>query len=121
MAKLDAHPTVVRHRQSAAKMSSSVMDAQEVRRLCLDAGADDVGFVLIARPELDDQRADILQVYPWTKSLISIVCKMNREPIRSTARSVANLEFHHTGDRTNEIASSIVSALEAQGHRAVNP
>ena len=35
---------------------------------------------------------------------MSIVCKMNREPIRSTARSVANLEFHHAGDRTNEVA-----------------
>jgi ferredoxin/putative sterol carrier protein len=46
---------------------------------------------------------------------------MNREPVRSSARSVANLEFHHTGDRTNEVASAIVSALEAQAHRAVNP
>ena len=80
-----------------------------------------MGFVSIGRPELDDQRADILRVYPWTKGLVSIVCKMNREPIRSTARSVANLEFHHTGERTNEVASSIVRALEAEGHRAVNP
>ena len=46
---------------------------------------------------------------------------MNREPIRSPARSVANLEFHHTGERTNEVASAIVAALEAEGIRAVNP
>jgi epoxyqueuosine reductase QueG len=46
---------------------------------------------------------------------------MNREPVRSPARSVANLEFHHTGERTNEVARSIVAALEAAGHRAVNP
>jgi Fe-S-cluster-containing hydrogenase component 2 len=60
-------------------------------------------------------------MYPWTKALVSIVCRMNREPIRSPARSIANLEFHHTGDRTNEVASSIVAALESEGHRAVNP
>ena len=46
---------------------------------------------------------------------------MNREPIRSPARSVANLEFHHTGDHTNEVARRIVAALEAEGVRAVNP
>jgi Fe-S-cluster-containing hydrogenase component 2 len=45
---------------------------------------------------------------------------MNREPVRSPARSVANLEFHHTGERTNEVARSIVDALDAAGHRAVN-
>ena len=121
MPKLEEHPTVIRHRQSPAKAPPKLLDVERLRRVCLDAGADDVGFVSIDRPELDDQRADILSVYPWTKGLISIVCKMNREPIRSTARSVANLEFHHTGERTNEVASSIVSALEAEGHRAVNP
>jgi hypothetical protein len=36
---------------------------------------------------------------------------MNREPIRSPARSVANLEFHHAGDEVNEVARTLV-ALE---------
>jgi ferredoxin len=121
MAKLDEHPTVVRHRQLPARMAPTRLEADWLRRLCLDAGADDVGFVSIGRHELDDQRADILRLFPWTKGLISIVCRMNREPIRSPARSVANLEFHHTGDRTNETARSIVAALEAKGHRAANP
>lgn len=112
MAKLDLHPTVVRYRQSPHAPPPAVLDAGELRRLCLEAGADDVGFVLIGRPELDDQRGDILRQFPWTKALVSIVCRMNREPIRSPARSVANLEFHHTGERTNAVASSIVAALE---------
>src|SRR3954447_15519472 len=118
MARLEEHPTVVRYRQSPEKTPAKGLDAEPLRRLCLDAGADDVGFVSIGRPELDDQRADILHLYPWTKGLISIVCRMNREPVRSPARSVANLEFHHTGDRTNESARSIVASLEAKGHRA---
>src|SRR5207253_1364578 len=35
--------------------------------------------------------------------------------------SVANLEFHHTGDHVNEVARQVVAALERQGVRALNP
>src|SRR5690349_3957038 len=121
MPKLDDHPTVVRHRQRPAPEPQRRLDVGRLRRLSLDAGADDVGFVALDRPELDDQRGEILALYPWAKSLISIVCRMNREPIRSPARSVANLEFHRTGDHTNEAARRIVAALEAEGVRGVNP
>ena len=121
MARLDNHPSVIQYRQSAASVPPRVVDAQWLRQICLEAGADDVGFVSIGRPELDDQREDILRQFPWTKGLVSIVCKMNREPIRSPARSVANLEFHHTGEWTDEVASAIVTALQDAGHRAVNP
>jgi Fe-S-cluster-containing hydrogenase component 2 len=121
MPKLSDHPTVVRHRQRPAQEPIRRFDADRLRQMCLDAGADDVGFVALDRPELDDQRAEILTLYPWAKSLISVVCRMNQEPIRSPARSVANLEFHGTGDHTNEVAHRIVAALEAEGVRAVNP
>src|SRR3954452_21810008 len=121
MPRLDDHPTVLRHRQRPAPEAPRRLDVERLRRLCLDAGADDVGFVALDRAELDDQRAEILGLYPWAKGLISLVCRMNREPIRSPARSVANLEFHHVGDHTNEVASKIVSVLEAEGVRAVNP
>jgi hypothetical protein len=64
MPKLDDHPTVMRHRQRAEAGPNHEalhrFDAERLRRLCLDAGADDVGFVAIDRPELDDQRAEIL-------------------------------------------------------------
>src|SRR5678816_4333632 len=90
-------------------------------RLVLDAGADDVGFVEIGRSDLDDQREDILKAFPHTKTLISFVVRMNREAIRTPARSVANLEFHHSGDEVNEIARSVVQTLEDRGIRAMNP
>ncbi len=121
MTRLDDHPTVVRHRQANTDRPTTVLDAGQLRQICLDAGADDVGFVALDRSELDDQRDEILALYPWARSLVSVVCRMNREPIRSPARSVANLEFHHTGDHTNEVAHRIVAALEAEGIRAVNP
>ncbi|MCB0187891.1 MAG: SCP2 sterol-binding domain-containing protein, partial [Caldilineaceae bacterium] len=75
----------------------------------------------LARAELADQRADILAVFPCAQTLISIVCRMNRDAIRSPARSVANLEFHTTGDQVDETAHRIVAALERAGVRALNP
>jgi epoxyqueuosine reductase QueG len=45
---------------------------------------------------------------------------MNREKIRTPARSIANLEFHHTTDETNEVARRIVAALERIGVGAIN-
>jgi ferredoxin len=97
------------------------LDQESLRGWCLEAGADDVGFVEIDRPELEQDRSDILNVFPRTRTLISFVIRMNREPIRSPARSVANLEFHHTGDQVNEVARHIVKLLESKGIRAVNP
>ena len=125
MAKLDEHPTVKQYRESRASLSEAhrpaTLNADWLRELCLDAGADDVGFVELGRPALDDQRDGILRIFPRAQSFISFVVRMNREPIRSPARSVANLEFHHAGERVNDIARTIVEALEARGVRALNP
>src|SRR5262245_21100706 len=46
---------------------------------------------------------------------------MNREPIHNPARSVANVEYHRTGEHVNETARKIVATLEAKGIRAINP
>jgi epoxyqueuosine reductase QueG len=123
--KLDEHPTVKRfyERTMMAPATDALpgVDAVWLRALCLEAGADDVGFVEIDRAEIADQRDDILAVFPHAKTLVSFVCRMNREDIRSPARSVANLEFHHTGDQVNEVARKIVAALERRGVRALNP
>jgi ferredoxin len=118
------HPTVKDFYAKAATEVASPpgkLDADWLRQLCRDFGADDVGLVEIGRPALDDQRDDVLRFFPATKTLVSFVCRMNREPVRSTARSVANLEFHHAGDKVNEVARQVVAALERIGVRAVNP
>ena len=54
-------------------------------------------------------------------SYISLVVKMNRDNVRSTARSVANQEFHRSGEIMNEAAHRITRALQDAGHRAINP
>src|SRR5438045_8540484 len=46
---------------------------------------------------------------------------MNRDNVRSPARSVANSEFHHKGDEVNDVARRITAALERAGIRAMNP
>jgi NAD-dependent dihydropyrimidine dehydrogenase PreA subunit len=121
--KLSDHPTVRRFHEKRLDqpVAPSVLDAAWLRQLCQDCGADGVGLVEIGRPALDDQRDDILRYFPATKTLLSFICRMNREPIRNTARSVANLEFHHAGDQVNEVARKVVATLERAGIRAVNP
>src|SRR5215831_18287800 len=102
--KLEDHPTVQRfHLNNAPSLSreKEPLDAGWLKQLLLDAGADDVGFVEIGRPALDDQRQDIIKAFPHTKTLISFVVRMNREAIRTPARSVSNTEFHQSGDEVN--------------------
>jgi NAD-dependent dihydropyrimidine dehydrogenase PreA subunit len=123
MAQLSDHPTVQRVRAALPKDTPTpprVLDADWLRTLCLEAGADDVGFVAIDHPDLAGEKNDILALLPPGKALISIVCRMNRENIRTPMRSVANLEFHHTTDEVNDVARRVVRALEASGVRAIN-
>jgi ferredoxin len=116
------HPTVATHRQRLAPETiSEPLDAGWLRQLCLDAGADDVGFVELARPALAEERPHIERAFPHTRGLISFVLRMNRDNVRSPARSVANSEFHHTGDEVNDVARRIVAELERAGIRALNP
>ena len=123
--KLEVHPTVLRWREQAEsrrdEASPGPLEAEALRQLALDCGADDAGLVEIGRPALDPQRDEILHHYPWTRTLLSYVVRMNRTPIRSPARSVANLEFHHIGEETDEVGHRIVRRLEERGLRAVNP
>lgn len=99
----------------------AAVEAAWLRSLCLEAGADDVGFVELEHRAVDADRADILAAFPRTRTLISLVARLHREPIRSPARSIANLEFHQSGDRLNAITRRIVGALDRHGVAAVNP
>ncbi len=122
MPALDDHPTVrAVRRRTPLPRADAPLDAGWLRQLCLDAGADDVGFVEIDRPELADEKPHVLAAYPKTRTLVSFVVKMNREPVRNPARSLSNLEFHHTTDEVNETARRIVTALENKGIGAANP
>lgn len=90
--KLSEHPAVRRFHESQAGRPVPAepprpLDAAWLRQLCLNCGADDAGLVEISRPALNDQRDDILRVFPPARTLLSFVCRMNREPIRPPAPS----------------------------------
>lgn len=122
--RLEDHPTVRQSRETRAQGKTleppAVLDPAWLRELCLECGADDVGFVSLERPELQEQRGDILAAFPHARSVISFVCRMNREPIRSPARSLANVEFHFVGDFVTEVSHAIARRLEDLGIRAMN-
>lgn len=124
MGKLAEHPTVKQFQARETTGNGSarphILDREWLRQVCLEAGADDVGFVEIDRVEIADQKTEILWLLPKAKTLISFVVRMNRENIRTPARSIANLEFHHTTDEANDVARKIVAALERIGVRAMN-
>ncbi|MGJ5067502.1 SCP2 sterol-binding domain-containing protein [Bradyrhizobium sp. SZCCHNS3002] len=99
----------------------SRLSASELLDLARTCGADDCGLASIDDPGLAEDRPHILAAFPKTRTLLVLVGRMHREPVRSPARSVANLEFHRSGDHIDEVARGIVRVLEDRGIRALNP
>jgi epoxyqueuosine reductase QueG len=109
---------MMKRRRSMSK-SNGIYSSVAIKRICLDAGADDVGLVDLDRDSLSMEREGILHVYSLTRSVISIVMANNRENMQSPARYVANEEFHHTGDRTSSVSREILRRLNRLGIRGV--
>src|SRR6201985_1606456 len=118
--RLAEHPTV-RKVLSRKTTKPGLLDADWLRELCLSAGVDDVAFAQVENPDLASEVEHVEAALPGTKSYISLVVKMNRDNVRSTARSVANQEFHRSGELLNEAAHRIVRRLQDTGYRALNP
>jgi NAD-dependent dihydropyrimidine dehydrogenase PreA subunit len=95
--------------------------AEDLLALARTCGADDAGLVSIDDPAVAEERPYVLRAFPSTRTLLALVARMLREPVRSPARSVANLEFHSAGHEVDEIARRIVRSLEDRGVRALNP
>jgi NAD-dependent dihydropyrimidine dehydrogenase PreA subunit len=127
--KFDEHPTVKKVRERAAEQRVALtvsagrdaLGAAELRQLCIEAGADDVGFVPIAAPQIAHEAGGIREAFPGAQSLIAICCRMPMENVRSPMRSLANQSFHATGHEVDEVCRRIVLALADRGVRACNP
>lgn len=119
------HPSIKRFLAKRAgeqlAQKEKTLDAGWLRQVCLDAGASDVGFVSVDSELLSAQQNKIKTAFPRTQALISIVCRMNADNVRSLARSVANLEFHKTTEEVNDVARKIVTVLRDRGIHALNP
>ncbi len=95
--------------------------ADEVLALARACGADDCALVSIDDPAIQEEVPYVTRAFPATRTLIALVGRMHREPVRSPARSIANLEFHASGHDLDAVARRIVRALENAGVRALNP
>jgi hypothetical protein len=91
MMSLTEHPVVKRVQEKIklagdqARDARIILDAAWLRSVCFKHGADDAGFVQVDCPDLSDQKAEILAAFPRTRSLVSFVCRMNRDNVRSPA------------------------------------
>lgn len=117
----DHHAEMLPQTNKALLNAAGSLDYDALKELVISLGADDAGFVDIDRQSMIQQKLELANVFPEAKSFISIVVRMNREPIRSPARSVANLEFHNQGEEVNTITRQIVAKLERIGIRGLNP
>jgi hypothetical protein len=76
MKDINDHPSIKRYneRKAAAQpnATASKLSNLQLREMCIELGVDDVGFVEISHPTLADQKADILNAFPWTKAFISM-------------------------------------------------
>lgn len=123
--QLDEHPTVKRYREKLTanppSLSQSNLDAEWLKNIAIDAGADDVALVEIDRPEIAAFQKDILEIFPRTQSLMSIVCKLHPENIRCVSRDISDLEFLQTFEKTNAVARRITKTLHEKGVGALYP
>lgn len=120
--KLSEHPTVKKlngDRQKVPGLKEPV-SAELLKEIARKHGADDAGLVEIGRPALNSEVSYIQDVFPRTKTMLAICARMNREPVRSVVRSVANQEFHAVYDEINAIARAIVRELSDMGIPACN-
>lgn len=95
------------------------LSADWLRRLCLDSGADDAGFVEIGRPGLGEENDHARRLFPKVATLISLIAVTNRDAIRSASRAVANEAFHEGGDRLGDAAATLLRCLAEHGVRGV--
>jgi len=95
------------------------VEASWLRELCLQAGADDVGFVDIGRAGLGAENDNARRLFPAVKALICLVGISNRDAIRSTSRATANNAWRLTGDKLDGTAARICEQLAEAGIHAV--
>jgi len=114
-------PTAAACCSSAAPASRNPprLSSEALHRICLEAGADDAGFVDIGRAALANERADILNSYPRTRTVVCLVARLNPENMSSPARHLSSDEFHHSTDTLSKAGRTILRRLNELGVRGV--
>jgi epoxyqueuosine reductase QueG len=105
----------------ATRHANGPLDHARLRDLCLACGADDAGIISIDAPALGDERAHLIAAYPKTQTVIGFVVRCNPDNLRSPQRSLANVEFHRTGEAVENTARAILRELRKRGVSGIYP
>ncbi|MDR3485224.1 MAG: SCP2 sterol-binding domain-containing protein [Bradyrhizobium sp.] len=95
------------------------LDGAALDALCRQAGADDVGFVGFDQGVPAHQRESVLRAFPWVRSFVVFICRLNRQVIRAPLRSLSSAEFIEGYHDVKTAGHRIARDLEARGVRAV--
>ncbi len=119
------HPTIKWFNENSetrtVKGPSDHIDSKELKKLAREAGADDCGIADIFSAELEEEKDDILALYPKTKALISIVISLNRENVRCISRAVSDLAFMQGFEQSNAVAKRLSASLRNYGINTLYP
>lgn len=122
--KLEDHPTVLRYRERMSQSppsSGDPYDAAGLRRICLAAGADDVGFASLEGAFPAAEAEAVRAVFPSARSAVSLVCRLNPESIRSLSRSTSDLAYLQAMKRVDGATHQAAFRLMEDGVRAFTP
>ncbi len=114
---MNNHPAVIWFNENSDDKSTGIeinnFDYQTLKDMAICAGADDCGIANIVSTALQDEKKEILSIYPETKAVMSIVIKLNRENVRCVSRSVSDLEFLQGFEAANSVARKLTALLKA--------
>jgi epoxyqueuosine reductase QueG len=97
------------------------LDHATLREICLNAGADDAGFVDITREGLGEERDHARALFPAVRTIISLVVRTNRDNLAGPSRPTANNEWHHATNELGHVAARVVRELNRLGVRGAFP
>lgn len=119
------HPTVKWFNRDSGSHRTGIKEDQLnyeiIKAMAHEAGADDCGLADIESAALEKEKQEILSLYPKTRTVISIVIKLNRENIQCVSRSVSDHEFVQGFERSNAVARKLTRLLGSNGINALSP
>ncbi len=120
--KLADHPTVRAHREGriAQPGPHAILQTEQLKKMALDAGADDAGIVDLDRDAMVPYNQDLLEAMPDTRCVMILIFRVNQTHLRSLAHSVADYEFKQVWTEANHITRQLATRLQQIGVKALN-
>jgi ferredoxin len=122
---MENHPTVMWFNENLKNDTNEskpiAFNYKTIKELAKKAGVDDCGITDLSNPVLEDEKHDLLSVYPKTKAIISLVTKLNRENVQCVSRSVSDHEFVQGFEKSNSVTKKLSSLLQDHCIKSLAP